>query len=379
MTVIMEFPDRRAVADEAAEWLIRLDADTPPTREELLALREWLRRSPLHRAELESLAQLWGRMNVLTDLAVPLGISSGAAARAERMGPRWGRKALVAAGLAVIVAIGAALLEQSGARNPLLATNGWYATAVGEQRTEVLADGSRVVLNTNSRIRVDYDDGHRNVHLLQGEALFEVAKHAQRPFRVYAGTGRIEALGTAFSVHLDGADVSVTVTEGRVALASMNPPQWSSARTASGAPPREASVAAPGPGDVVETLGTLEAGHVAKIRSSPPMTAVGASVLESIEPVAAAELAQRLAWRDGALMFSGETLEEVVNEFARYTSVSIEIPDATVRNIRIGGRFPAGDTETLLATLETSFNLRVTRLGHDRVSISAGEDQAALQ
>ena len=75
MTTVVEFPDRRIVAEEAAGWLIRLDADTPPSRDELQALGEWLHRSPAHREELERLAALWGRMNVLTELAVPLGSS----------------------------------------------------------------------------------------------------------------------------------------------------------------------------------------------------------------------------------------------------------------------------------------------------------------
>ena len=71
----MEFPDQGVLAEEAAEWLIRLDADTPPTRQELQTLGEWLNRSPAHREELEKLAAIWGRLNVLTELAVPLGKS----------------------------------------------------------------------------------------------------------------------------------------------------------------------------------------------------------------------------------------------------------------------------------------------------------------
>jgi len=219
-----------------------------------------------------------------------------------------------------------------------------YTTAVGQQKTSVLADGSHVVLNTNSQIKVDYGGGYRNVYLLQGEALFTVAKDAARPFRVYAGTGRIEALGTAFSVYLNGSDVSVAVTEGRVSLASMK-----------------------------ESLGTLDAGQLANIHSSVEAAAEGVSTLETI-PLAPEALSQRLAWREGTLMFSGETLEEVARQFSRYTTVSIEIPDPAVRSMRIGGRFPAGETDAMLAALETNFHLRVTRPGHNRVIISAADD-----
>ena len=84
------------------------------------------------------------------------------------------------------------------------------------------------------------------------------------------------------------------------------------------------------------------------------------------------ELNERLAWRDGILMFSGDRLEDVVKEVSRYTTVSIEIPDPAIRDMRIGGRFPVGETEVMLAALETNFNLHVTRLGHNRVVLLRG-------
>lgn len=369
MKTVVEFPDRRVLASEAAEWLIRLDADTPPSREELRALGEWMHRSAAHREELEKLAAMWQRMNVLTELSVPLGASRPLRAPKEESTLArwpWMRIGLVAAPLAAVLAVAWMLLFQEPAMTPsLLATNGSHASAVGQHRTIALADGSQVVLNTNSQISVDYGGGYRRVRLLQGEALFTVAKDAKRPFRVYAGRGRIEALGTQFSVYLDGADVSVAVTEGRVSLASVKKSQSGSAQ-----PPAETAI---GRDDAsMKSFGTLAAGHVATIRSFVE-EAGSISVLESIEPVSSEELAQRLAWRDGVLVFSGETLEEVVKEFARYTTLSIEIPDETLRKMRIGGRFPAGETEAMLATLQTNFNLRVTRLDHNRVVISAAD------
>lgn len=367
MTSVVEFPDRRVVAREAAQWLIRLDADTPPTREEFQALGEWLHRSAAHREELENLAALWGRMNVLTELAVPLGNSSRPAARSygENV-TRWGWAGLLATPIAATLALGWLLLARQPAVDPLLATNGLHATAVGQQSTTTLEDGSQVILNTNSQIKVDYGEKYRRVHLLQGEALFTVAKDAGRPFRVYAGQGRIEALGTAFSVYLDGTNISVTVAEGRVSLAAANPLRSNTAQPPVGG-------TAPGLEDaLMESLGTLEAGHVATIRSSVE-EAGGANALQAVQPVAPEQLAQRLAWREGVLTFSGETLEEVVKEFGRYTTASIEIPDETVRNMRIGGRFPVGETEAMLAALQTNFNLRVTRLGHNRIVISAAD------
>jgi transmembrane sensor len=226
-----------------------------------------------------------------------------------------------------------------------------------------------VILNTNSQIRVEYSDMYREVHLLQGEALFTVSKHAGRPFRVYAGNGRIEALGTAFSVHLKGEDVDVTVAEGRVSLASIKP---------SVGVPQRATLPGSGRGleaEFVESLGTLSAGQVATIRSMPVEAAEGSvATMEIVEPVTSDELAERLAWREGVLMFSGDTLEDVVREVSRYTTVSIEIADPAVGGMRIGGRFPVGETEAMLAALEANFDLRVTRIGRHRVVLSAANE-----
>jgi transmembrane sensor len=387
MKTIVGFPDQRILAEEAAEWLIRLDADTPPTRDELKALGEWLHRSPAHREELESLADLWGRMNVLTELAVPLEKHTRPATRSHhesvaasrRSSWRWtGRRvASVAASLILAAAIGVVLLARGPATDPLLESNGLYATAVGQQKTTTLADGSEVVLNTNSQISVDYGDGYRQVHLLQGEALFTVAKNAARPFRVYAGNGRIEALGTAFSVYLNGEYVNVTVTEGRVSLASLNPSRPKVAQPATSVPQRrEAAGSGPDFDDsLVESLGTLNAGQIATIRSSVAEAAAGSvGALEITTPIPPEELAERLAWREGILMFSGDRLEDVINEVGRYTTVSIEIPDAVVRNMRIGGRFPVGETDVMFSALETNFNLRVTHSSHNRVVISAASE-----
>lgn len=338
MGTIVELPERKELAQEAAQWLIRLDADTPPSDEELRALGEWLHRSPAHREELESMAALWGRMNVLTELAVPL-------AR-----PAWRRTGALMAAMAAAVVLLVVVFVQSRSTNPLLETNGLYATAVGQQSVKELADGSQVMLNTNTQIRVEYDETHRNVYLLQGEALFTVAKNPQRPFRVYAGSGLIEAVGTAFSVYLRGSQVDVAVTEGRVALASST-----------------------------QSLGVMSAGEVATIRTPAADPAAdpggeGAAVLEEIEPIPPQALAQRLAWQNGVVMFSGETLENVVKELGRYTTMSIEIPDETIRSMRVGGRFPVGETEAMLAALETNFNLRAIRVSHNRVVLAPVHD-----
>src|SRR5258708_24248903 len=88
----------------------------------------------------------------------------------------------------------------------------YYATAIGERKPVTLTDGSKVLLNTDSRIQIDYSAEQRIVRLLQGEAFFEVAHNRARPFLVYAGANVVRAVGTAFSVHVQKSRVAVVVT-----------------------------------------------------------------------------------------------------------------------------------------------------------------------
>src|SRR5690606_34501615 len=92
-----------------------------------------------------------------------------------------------------------------------------YATAIGQRRDVVLDDGSLVTLNTDTLVEVRYSHARRDVRLLQGQAMFHVAKNPERPFIVSAGNRRVTALGTAFDVQVRrGGEVQVLLVEGRV-------------------------------------------------------------------------------------------------------------------------------------------------------------------
>lgn len=352
MKNVVEFPDTSAIREESARWLIRLDGDDPLSAQEEEELRAWLNRSDAHREQLHKLAGLWGKMNVLTELAVPLGSVSR---RSPVLRATW-----LAASTAVVAAIAVFALPYFA--NSDTATNGLYATAIGGQQSVALADGSAVFLNTDTQIRVDYDETTRDVHLLKGEAHFTVEPDAQRRFRVYAGTGRIEAVGTAFSVYLREDSVDVTVTEGRVALASVHvqKPEPNLPRSVN---------------SQLTTLGELKAGQVASIESGINEPEREVAALSNLRDVTELDLSRRLAWTNGTLVFSGKPLEEVVDEISRYTTVKIEFSDPEVASIKVGGLFPVGETETMFDALETTFGLDVTYLSETHVLVSAGNRQ----
>lgn len=188
-----------------------------------------------------------------------------------------------------------------------------YATEVGNQQHIRLADGSTVDLNTDSELRVHFNDAKRGVTLIRGEASFKVVRDPQRPFDVRAGEITVRAVGTAFSVRLrDFQKVEVRVTEGRVAI---DPPP-------------------------LETLG---AGDTA--------TVTHGNVLVKSVPVGT--LTKQLQWTEGRLYFSGETLVEVIDEFNRYNRRQLLIADPAIADLRISGTFAATDPETFLTTLRS--------------------------
>jgi len=371
MKMVYSFTDNQTIKDEAVDWLIRLDGDQPPDDQALVELQEWRDRSPRHREQLSQLAVMWDNLNVLTELAVPLAEPE----RRQRKEPWFASPQSFFPAAAVTAAlIAAVLLAFQFVPGAIDQTNGVYTTAIGQQSQIILADGSRLELNTNSEIRVAYGEQYRDIYLVHGEAHFDVAKNKDKPLRVLAGRGRVQAIGTAFSVYLQGQNVRVTVTEGRVSLAGAHEEPLSN----------DGLLAVDflnQQGQLIESqsmadLGTLIAGQGATIKSLPSSTGTieSVTVLEDVKIYGRDELNQRLSWRQGLLVFTGETLEQVVEEISRYTTVAIEIPEVEVRAIRVGGQFAVGDTEMMLNALEDTFALRIERDGNNHVQILAAKD-----
>jgi transmembrane sensor len=304
---------------EACAWIAQLDGEEPSAAD-LEAFREWVNRSARHREAIESLSALWVEMNVLTELAVP-----------PRSSPTFwanpGRAAALAASVILVVALlfGVQRIHTTQPAE-------FYQTAVGQQRTVALPDGSIVQLNTATQLRVSYSDDSRKLHLLSGEAYFDVEPDSQRPFTVQVDKRIVRAVGTAFSIRHDGASIEVLVTEGVIELREQakNPGLFGAAES---------------------VIGSLTSGQRIRL----------AEQLEQAESVSPEASARELAWRDGMLSFAGEPLSLVVEEVGRYTELDIVIDDRDLRDLRIGGYFRAGDTEGLLHTLEAGFPIEVIR------------------
>ena len=224
-----------------------------------------------------------------------------------------------------------------------------YATAIGAQKKFTLADGSVVALNTNSQIDVELLGNRRDIHLVHGEAYFEVVHDKTRPFTVYANQYVVRDIGTAFAVHLlDKGLVNVRVTKGSV------------------------EIAAPGPdgrgSDDVKSLGVVVAGR----------DVVFGQKVERAEVVSDAELSRKLAWRQGQLIYSGQPLAEVLADISRYSDIEIEIADPALRDLPVGGSFSANQTDAIIAALENNFGVHAEWLDARHVRLtSAGEKDSS--
>jgi len=218
---------------------------------------------------------------------------------------------MAAAGAAVAATVGWRLLDNVDL----------YRTGVGERRIVALRDGSRVTLNTASTVEVAFTKTQRRVRLVRGEALFEVAHDATKPFLVDAGAARFRALGTAFNVRVRPDVVELTVTQGVVAVVA-----------------GEAGVERP-------VTAKIAAGGGAVVRSG----AVAPTALDD------QRLRQRTAWQEGVLEFDGESLAQVVAEFNRYRRQPIVIGDTRLESLRIGGRFEVDEADRFLTALTSSF------------------------
>lgn len=201
-----------------------------------------------------------------------------------------------------------------------------YATAIGEQETVTLEDGSTLTLNTNTKLSVRYSKKERLIRLEQGEALFDV-EHADRPFLVKAGGTITRALGTEFEVHAEAGTVAITLIKGSVRVIPHVPDSGAGL-----------------PGDMPEE--SLQEGFVLKPGERLDLTPGTAPQISTIDP------SRTGLWRDGLLQFDNTRLADAIAEMNRYSTVQLRIYDETLAAERISGTFPAGKQAAFAESLE---------------------------
>jgi transmembrane sensor len=194
-----------------------------------------------------------------------------------------------------------------------------YSTRVGEQRLVVLRDGSRVRLNTDSKLQVRFGLQERRVILAKGEAFFEAAHDPTKPFIVEADGARVRAIGTKFDVRRQAGGVQVTLVEGRVQVGRSKTPN-----EATLLPNQQLTVT--------------------------PQRVTAATPIDGL---------QAASWTTGRLVFRDVPLSAAIEEVNRYTNrkIVLEAP-AEMAGRPISGSFDPGDSKAFVLAATTFFDLK---------------------
>ncbi|HEV2562238.1 MAG TPA: FecR domain-containing protein [Rhizomicrobium sp.] len=306
----------REINAQAASWIERSDREDWDDAGKA-ALNTWLEESPAHRIAYWRLNGAWGHTDLLGALRPP------AREQFAQSGRLSGNFFRMAAALAVIVVLGAGVAFFLSAPEDRV-----YSTSVGGHESIAFTDGSRIELNTNTRLRARMTTQERVVWLEKGEAYFQVKHDTVHPFIVIAGGHRVTDLGTKFLVRSDSGRLQVAVVQGRV---------WVDA--ADKQTPAQSAM--------------LSAGDVATA------TANTMSVAKGVQRA----LSNELSWRRGVLIFKHTTLAAAAAEFNRYNQTKLTIADPAAEQLTIDGTFPTGDVHAFTDAVQTVFRLHVQNRG----------------
>ena len=345
------------ITEAAGEWLERLSSDVV-SEDEREAFADWLLTSPVHVGEYlrisalrEELAGTLARhpdwVQALLDgtdanvVELPQVVETPVSKASSR--PHRRRRATVASIAAAAAVVALAITAWFGYASLVTvpADPTAIVTALGEQRSILLSDGSMLELNTETEVRIRLSDNARDIDLLRGEILVDVAKDPQRPFRVSSDGIIAQAIGTRFNVYRRGTDTVVTVIEGRVAV-NQSP--------------------------AVSSRDTQIAGTVAAIEPVELTAGLQVAVPPNAADVAPkpVSIAKATAWTERRLVFDDEPLSVIVVEFNRYNRSRLIITDAGLNDKRLSGVFDANDPDefvALLASLER-IDVQATADGH---------------
>ena len=328
-------PDETRLA-EAVAWRINLsdiEIETSPDFE------AWWN-DPENARAWATVAGLWDYLDQMAHApelvaARQAALSDARRASTQRRAPVLHRRALGAIAAALVVGVGWGAVQWMHRPDD-------YRTSQGERRIITLADGSRISLDASSEVTVRYTPNARELHLLHGQARFDVTHDIERPFSVVAGEQKIIATGTAFNVDIAGPKVLVTLIEGHVVVVDENPRQitreW----------PRSVE---------------LRAGQqLAAAPTAPP--AVGS-----------ADIVRVTAWTNGQIMFDNEMLSSVVARVNRYSSTQVVIADPRVATMRISGVLNAGDINGFVDIVTHYLPVRATINGASEIALTGDTDR----
>ena len=376
------------IYEEASEWVVRHrtdDLDAQARRR----FDAWLRQSPQHVSAYLEMSSVWEGVPQIDASLNPTADQLIARSRADSNVVALGERGKVDPFLtstsaptrarvpAFFYSLAAMLIVAVGIAGWLYQQRGVYATGIGEQRTVTLVDGSVVELNARSRIKVRYSEHERAIELVQGQALFRVAKDPSKPFIVASDGTHVRAVGTQFDVYKKSAGTVVTVVEGRVAVTAPNPTPAITRPMSETAPEQGASnvsaTAASAEPRSREPTPNVSKSHALEANEGEVLLGAGEQLLVA-QAVSAipkpANVEAVTAWTQQRLVFDYTPLTEVAEEFNRYNHRRLVIDAVGLQEFHVSGSFSSTDPTLLLRFLrdqpgimvsETSGEIRISR------------------
>lgn len=347
-------PSREQIADRAGYWDARLRSPDCAD-EDRIRFAAWRDSNPEHRAAFERLQTYVSALRQASGRAEVRGLREAAASAVQRRRPARGWAVAASIALLLGLAVFWKHLPETMRDTPLRALASlqgadFYSTGFGQRSTVTLEDGSSVELNARTTIEVRIDEAGRHIRLLEGQALFDVAKDARRPFVVRAADRDIVAVGTAFDVRLDSRSVRVTLLEGKVNVGR------------GGHEKPRPQVLVPGQQFVALLRGQ-------KSRADAPAAADRGGSAPQQDMVRPVDVAKVTGWRDGQVFLEDLTLVDAVAEMNRYSRIRIVIGDDSLAKIRVNGMFRAGEQAAFVAALQEYFPVTAHRNGDSGITL----------
>ncbi|MFW7268200.1 FecR family protein [Gluconacetobacter sp. Hr-1-5] len=303
------------ISDTARHWIVRM-ASGEMTEEELAQFREWRAASPDHNTVFEQERRLWRALR----------ISSAQDQAVQASWTRMGRKQTLKTGLFSLTAIAAsaAIFLYAPSFRTWLQADQWTGTTI---QTVALTDGSEAILDSDTAIAIHYSAHHRDITLLQGNALFKIRHDADRPFRVTDQDGRIEDVGTVFEVRDAPEHVTVSVSQGLVDVYT----------------PSTHSVAV-------------------RLREGERLAYAHGTTFPVERDISPDDIA---AWSRGDLTLDNATLAEAVRAISRYRHGAVYVWGDAPAASRISGVFRIDQPDEALSTIAATSGMKIVHLpGH---------------
>lgn len=323
---------------EAETWLVRL-LSPDCTESDRAAFEDWLAASPCHVEEYLDAERIHSMVALLgsDDLVRAASRSAKRDSRGEGGVRRRRVGSFAAMAASLLLVCGAAFwFARSPTSTPAPGLH-QYTTAIGELRTLTLADGTTLLLDTDSSVTARFDSERRVLGLERGRVQLVVAEDRERPFVVEAGDSMIRDIGTTFQVSRSGDAVNVGLIDGSVTV----------------------TVDADGAKAAVSTLSPGE------------QVLVDAGRLQAKRPL---DIATANAWPRGDLVFHNRRLDSLLAEMNRYSRVPLRVADPALGSLTVSGVFHNDDQAALIAALERAWSLRAERVG-DREIVLHGSSQ----